>query len=347
MRSQARQIIELVLADSAPQGKEVRERLRDFVKAHPGNPERALLEHLMVTGVLANAPTAQSEPLPGDDLQDDLRGGPSTDEPYPARLLVTGRGSRRIQAILGDRLLLTAFQPIHDLSTLSVIGAEALTRFVSDDGASADYWFREAEAVGLGPELEFAALQTALVASEELPRHLYVALNLSPTNCLDPRLPGILQKSPLSLDRIVLELTERAEVEDYDRLIQALAPLRFRGLRVASDNTGSGLFSLRHVMHLRPDFIKLDRSMVAGIDTADSQWFFGKSIVDLAREIGAEVVAEGVETRAELNAVTALGMAAGQGYFLGRPSVQPPEWAQWRSPAEKESTAAGPALPGS
>jgi EAL domain-containing protein (putative c-di-GMP-specific phosphodiesterase class I) len=347
MRSQAQQIIELVLADPAPQGKEARERLRDSVAAHPGNPERALLEHLMVTGALANAPAVRTEPLPEDDLQDDLRGDPSTDEPYPARLLVTGRGSRRIQEILGDRLLLTAFQPIHDLSTLSVIGVEALTRFVSDDGVSADYWFKEAAAAGLGAELEFAALQTALVAAEELPRHLYVALNLSPTNCLDPRLPGILHQSPLSLDRIVLELTEHAEVEDYAPLIQALAPLRFRGLRVAADNTGSGLFSLRHVMHLRPEIIKLDRSLVAGIDTAASQRFFGRSMVDLAKQVGADLVAEGVETRAELNAVTALGMAAGQGYFLGRPSVRPPEWARWRSPAEQATTAAGPTRPGS
>jgi len=235
----------------------------------------------------------------------------------------------RIRDIIGGQRLLTAFQPIHDLAAGRVIGVEALSRFVSDDGVGADYWFGEASAVGLGAELEFAALETALTAAEELPLCLYVALNISPDTCLDPRLPGLLDGSHLSLDRIVLELTERLPVEDYGLLIAALGPLRQRGLRVAVDDAGSGFASMRHILHLLPDIIKLDRSLIAGIREDTGQHALGAAMVEFAQQINATLVAEGIETPAELSAVTGLGMTAGQGYLLGRPSIQPRDWATW------------------
>ncbi|WP_454700025.1 sensor domain-containing phosphodiesterase [Arthrobacter humicola] len=244
----------------------------------------------------------------------------------------TTRSRARIREIISGQRLLTAFQPIHDLTTGHVIGAEALSRFVSDDGVSADYWFGEASVVGLGNELEFAAVETALKAAEALPPSLYVALNISPDTCLDPRLPQLLEGSQVSLDRIILELTERLPVEDYAPLAAALEPLRRRGLRIAVDDAGSGFASMRHILHLRPDIIKLDRSLIAGIRDNTGQLALGAAMVEFAQRINATLVAEGIETPAELSAVTGLGMTAGQGYLLGRPSIQPRDWATWPHP---------------
>jgi EAL domain-containing protein (putative c-di-GMP-specific phosphodiesterase class I) len=117
-------------------------------------------------------------------------------------------------------------------------------------------------------------------------------------------------------------------VEEYGLLTAVLEPLRQRGLRIAVDDAGSGLASTRH-LHLRPDIIKLDRSLIAGIRYKTGQHALGAAMVEFAKRINATLVAEGIETPAELSAVTGLGMTAGQGYLLGRPSVQPRDWATW------------------
>ncbi|WLQ07763.1 EAL domain-containing protein [Arthrobacter oryzae] len=335
IRGQARDIIESVLDDTTPQSEWAREQLRTRMESHPGNPERALLEHLMATRSITDEQSEESEPnLPSSDL-------PLPDEDYGNMVLFTRRSRRRIEAILGDRMLLTAFQPIHELSSRNVVGVEALTRFVSDDGASADHWFNEAAAVGLGADLEFAALQAALTAAEQLPAHVYVALNLSPATCLDPRLRAFAEHSQLALDRIVIELTERLAEDEYEPVVAALAPLRLRGLRVAVDGAGAGFGSMSQVTHLSPDIIKLDRSLIAGIDHAAGQKTLGAAMVAFARQVGADLVAEGIETQAELTAVMDLGMTFGQGYLLGRPSVQPLDWAAWRTSADHEASTSG------
>lgn len=269
------------------------------------------------------------------------RGGvEGTSRPLPpetAHEAASSHSRNKIQAMIEGDLLLTAFQPIYDLASRRLIGIEALSRFVSDDGAGAEYWFNEAAAVGLSAELELAALDIALKAAQGMPSDIYVALNISPATCLDPRLPGLLQRPCLPLDRIILELTERLEVSAYGPLLSALAPLRVRGLRIAVDDAGSGFASMRHILHIRPDIIKLDRSLISGIDDDIGQRALGAALVEFARQIGAALVAEGIETQEELAAVTGIGMSAGQGYLLGRPSAHPREWAAWR-PAESSDS---------
>jgi EAL domain-containing protein (putative c-di-GMP-specific phosphodiesterase class I) len=163
-----------------------------------------------------------------------------------------------------------------------------------------------------------------------LRRDIYVALNISPATCLDPRLPGILERSCLCLDHIVLELTERLEVSEYGPLISAIAPLRHLGLRIAVDDAGSGFASMRHILHIRPGIINLDRSLITGIDDDQGQHALGAALAEFARQIGATLIAEGIETQAELTAVARIGMTAGQGYLIGRPSVHPGDWATWQ-----------------
>ncbi len=177
----------------------------------------------------------------------------------------------RLDRLFATRTLITAFQPICHLGTGEIIGAEALTRFVSSPLRSPDQWFVEADSIGRGPELEFLALETAMLAAADLPAHLYIAVNLSPAACLDPRLSDIVSDSGLKPGRIVVELTERSAVADYARLAAALAPLRSAGLRIAVDDVGAGFSSMRHILRLSPELIKLDRAIVAGIDNDPKQ----------------------------------------------------------------------------
>ncbi|MFH5879159.1 EAL domain-containing protein [Arthrobacter sp. NA-172] len=235
----------------------------------------------------------------------------------------------RIQALLTDGSIMTAFQPIRCLATNSIIGAEALTRFSGSEGVSPEVHFLEAASIGLDVELEILALRTALTTAEALPPELYVAANFSPRACLDPRLTAAIEESAIPARRIVLEVTERQEVADYGPLAEALAPLRRAGLRVAVDDAGAGFASMRHILQLKPELIKLDREIIAGIDTDPAQRALGAAMVGFSSEIGAALVAEGIETEAELAAVTKLGMTAAQGYLVGRPSLMPADWARW------------------
>lgn len=236
----------------------------------------------------------------------------------------------RLGRLFATRTLITAFQPIRVLGTGEIVGAEALTRFVSSPFRSPDQWFDEADSIGRGLELEFLALETALLAAVELPSHLYIAVNLSPAACLDPRLSDIVRDSGLKPVRIVVELTERSAVADYARLAAALAPLRSVGLRIAIDDVGAGFSSMRHILRLGPELIKLDRTIVAGIDNNPNQKALCAAMVSFSSQIGASLVVEGIETHAELTAITELGVNTGQGYLLGRPSVLPSDWSLWR-----------------
>ena len=160
-------------------------------------------------------------------------------------------------------------------------------------------------------------------------------LKLSPATCLHPLLPALLNGSVPALGRVVLELTEPLTPEQPSALLAALAPLRQRGLRLAVGRFGAYPNSVRHIRQLRPDIIKLDRNLVAGIDKDASSHQLGKAMTSFAEQLGAELVAEGIETREELAAITGLGIAAGYGYHLGRPSIRPKDWAGWNDAARE------------
>jgi EAL domain-containing protein (putative c-di-GMP-specific phosphodiesterase class I) len=126
-----------------------------------------------------------------------------------------------------------------------------------------------------------------------------------------------------SAEALVLELTEHADVDDYPTLHNALACLRSGGIRVAVDDTGSGFASLRHILNLRPDIIKLDLALVRDINQDPARRALAQGMLTFASEIGAEIVAEGIETTAELAVLQDIGIPHGQGYLLGRPAALP------------------------
>jgi EAL domain-containing protein (putative c-di-GMP-specific phosphodiesterase class I) len=123
----------------------------------------------------------------------------------------------------------------------------------------------------------------------------------------------------------VVELTEHHPVEDYAELDSALAHLRRQGARVAVDDVGSGFASFRHVTRVRPEILKLDRTLVCGIDEDPVRQSLASAIVAFARDVGATVVSEGIESEGELSCLVDLSVGCGQGFFLGRPEPGPVE----------------------
>jgi EAL domain-containing protein (putative c-di-GMP-specific phosphodiesterase class I)/DNA-binding NarL/FixJ family response regulator len=208
----------------------------------------------------------------------------------------------------------TVFQPILDLRNSRVVGLEALARFPD---RSPDVWFEDAAAAGLNEELELATLAMALKTAGQLPEGLYLSVNLSPATMTSPRFREVLDGFPL--DRLVVEVTEHAPVEDYEALDAAVAPLRAAGCRLAVDDVGAGFSSLRHILRLAPDVIKLDISLTRHIDSDPPRRALATALISFASAIRAAIVAEGIETQDEVDALRGLGVTYGQGYHLSRP----------------------------
>lgn len=230
---------------------------------------------------------------------------------------VWDRRVERVKRVLDSGELDVAYQPVVNLRSGQVQGVEALSRFPGQPPVGPDRWFRDAASVGLGVDLELLAVRRALTAFESLPAEQYLSLNVSPAVVLSPTLAREFEGLPL--DRVVFEITEHAEVTDYAELNAALRRYRVRGLRLAVDDAGSGFASLRHILRIAPDIIKLDISLTRDIDRDAVLRALSYSLSSFASAIDATVVAEGVEREEELQALRFLGVTYGQGYYLRRP----------------------------
>jgi EAL domain-containing protein (putative c-di-GMP-specific phosphodiesterase class I) len=218
----------------------------------------------------------------------------------------------RVLAGVGLRML---FQPIANLETGGVAGVEALARFT--DGRGPDTWFAEASSVDLEEELDLAAVRAALSQLDHLPRGAFLSMNLSSGTAASDMLRDLLD--PFPCERVVLEITEHAPIEDYEALDESLRWIRHRGGRLAVDDAGAGFASLRHILSLAPDVIKLDISLTRNIDTDQARRALARAFITFAGEIDAMIVAEGIETQAELECLHELGVTYGQGYHVARP----------------------------
>ena len=209
-----------------------------------------------------------------------------------------------------------AFQPIVELSTETVVGFEALARFASPPPRPPNEWFAEAVSLALGVQLELTTITQALRALPRIAPDRYLAVNCSHRAAVSPELATLLEPHAA---RIVLEITEHEAVEDYEHLVDALAPLRARGARVAIDDAGAGFASMRHTVRIAPDIVKLDLSLTRDIDTDRARRALATAMVSFAREMGCALVAEGIETAGELATLRDLGVGFGQGFFLAEP----------------------------
>jgi EAL domain-containing protein (putative c-di-GMP-specific phosphodiesterase class I)/CheY-like chemotaxis protein len=218
--------------------------------------------------------------------------------------------------VTGDALEVV-FQPILDLRTRHVVGAEALSRFHVLPSRPPDQWFAEAAALGRGVELEVAALRRAARLRALMPQEWFLSVNASPA-VLSAR-AGQEALAELASGGLVVEVTEHAPVEDYERLAAAVRSLRELGVRLAVDDVGAGYASLRHILRLDPQVLKLDISLCRGISGDRARQALAAALISFARAIEAEVVAEGIETEEDLGALLGLGVERGQGWLLGRP----------------------------
>jgi PAS domain S-box-containing protein len=223
-----------------------------------------------------------------------------------------------IERILRERAFQPTFQPIVRIADGSVIGHEGLTRF--DDGYAPEVRFAEAFASGLGIELEMATLEAVLAAARQLPGEGFLSVNVSPALVLEGgRLGLALADAPRS---VVLEITEQERVDDYAEFRAAISRIG-TPLRWAIDDAGAGFASLRHILELRPQFVKLDRGLIAGIALDPVRQALAAGLLHFSHALGTTLVAEGIETEAERLALHALGVSTGQGFLFGAPTAVP------------------------
>ncbi len=226
-----------------------------------------------------------------------------------------------------------AFQPIVDLATGEAMGYEALTRF--DSGQRPDICFADAWTVGLGPELELATLAAAVEAARQLAPGLWLDLNVSPRLLADP---GRLREILWAADRpIVLEITEHEVIEDYEAVRKAIRSLG-RDIRLAVDDAGAGVANFSHIIDLRPDFVKLDISLVRRVNANLGRQAMVVGMRHFSRTAGCRLIAEGVETEEEAATLRALSVEFGQGYLFGHPDAAE-VWARAGSAAQGSASA--------
>jgi PAS domain S-box-containing protein len=226
-----------------------------------------------------------------------------------------GQARETIRTIIATAAFASVVQPIVEVATGSVLGYEALTRFA--DGVPPEIRFAEADAAGVGVELEIATLESSVAAARDLPSSAFLSLNVSPELILGGQpLKRSVQKAGR---RVVLEVTEHAAITDYDAFRRALGALH-PGTELAVDDAGAGFASLRHILELRPAFVKLDRSLLAGVESDEARQAMIVGLRHFALSVGCRLIAEGIETEAELGVLRSLDVRLGQGYLLGRPA---------------------------
>jgi EAL domain-containing protein (putative c-di-GMP-specific phosphodiesterase class I) len=220
----------------------------------------------------------------------------------------------RIQSIWDQKLLRMNLQPIVRLSDMKCRGFEALARFDTNPYRSPDKWFLEAILTGRGVELEVEAVRVALRSLLLLPSTCSLSVNVSPQCLNSDELSDLLSKQDPS--QIVLELTEHAEIENYNSLIQSVQKFKKMGYKIAVDDAGAGYSSLSHIVQIQPDLIKMDISLTRNIHQDKARRALAKALVFFATETDAQIVAEGIETVDEMKTLTRLGVDFGQGYFF-------------------------------
>lgn len=222
----------------------------------------------------------------------------------------------RVKGMLDGHAVSIYQQPIHDMISGKPAGVECLARFPDLKKRGPDAWFVDAERVGLGTQLELTAVRCALETLSGMPEGVYAAINVSPKTIMSGELRGLLEEAAPA--NLVIELTEHEQVSDFAQLSAGLDSLR-PFARIAIDDVGAGYAGLRHIVDLRPDILKMDMILTRGIENDPARRAITAAMVSFGHEIGAKIVAEGIETSAEQRVMRDLGVDYGQGYLFARP----------------------------
>ena len=247
---------------------------------------------------------------------------------------------RRVaETLAAPDLIEPAFQPILSLATGVVVGYEALSRFLTRPVRSPARWFAAATQVGKGARLQALAIERILtvVGRTGMPAETFLSVNVSPRYLAHPAIAAALASiDPASL---VIEITEEEEVNDYDGLRAAIVPYLRKGVRFAVDDAGAGFASMRHITELGPAFVKLDASLVRGLRSRRTLQAFLRAIHSFTNEIGATLIAEGVEGVRDLTGLTRTGLPLlAQGFAITRPG---PAWPEMSPAARRTWLTAG------
>ena len=224
----------------------------------------------------------------------------------------------RIRQAFDEGGIGVVFQPIVRLDDGTPVGFEALARFGAEPVRGPVEWFADAAEVGLGIDLELAAMRLALDRIDDLPADVYVSINVGPDTLVTPAAAALLESAPCS--RIVLETTEHAPIADYEALRRALGKFRKGGGRLAVDDAGAGFASLRHVLQLSPDILKIDSGVIGEIRSDRGARALTAALLSFANEMGQLVVAEGVEDDETVAVLRGLGVPFCQGFYFGHPA---------------------------
>jgi EAL domain-containing protein (putative c-di-GMP-specific phosphodiesterase class I) len=233
--------------------------------------------------------------------------------------------SLQIRKVLEDRSLTTVFQPIFSFREGRILGFEGLVR--GPEGSlihSPGELFAAAAQEGVAVELNLLCMREMLRAfvARKLEGSLF--LNVSPQMILQRgfdrgRAERFLRDLGLEPDRVVIELTEDYPTFDFRLVHESLMLYRSMGFRVAIDDLGEGFASLRLWSELKPEFVKADKHFVTGLAADPVKMQFLRAIQHIAESSGSLVIAEGIESAADFKVVKDIGVACGQGYFIGRP----------------------------
>ncbi len=250
-----------------------------------------------------------------------------SDARLEAELQLRARSDQLLEVILGESLEVR-YEPLVDLRRSDTMGFEALVRGPRDtDLRTPDRLFRQAAESGLLYELDCLCRRVALESCRIVPRGRKLFLNVLPTSISDPNLSAdglrkLLEDYPLVPSDLVLEISERESIENFATFREIRDSCRELGIQVAVDDAGAGHASLEAIMEIAPDYLKADMGLVRGIDADPPRQEVLRSLHAVARRIGAQVVAEGIETEGELQVVRELGIRYAQGYLFG-PALTP------------------------
>ena len=245
------------------------------------------------------------------------------------RLRRLDAATHELTELVREGRISTLFQPIVDPRSRGICGFEALTRGPSDSWLhSPQNLFEAARKNGCKLELDFLCIQSAFkrYAASRVAGLLFV--NVSPDTVYEEpqfatRFLDYATQAGMPPNRLVIELTEESLLDDYARLRSTLQRLREAGCAIAIDDLGAGSSGLRTWSELKPDYVKIDRYFVSGIDSDQTKLEFVRSMLDMGRAMGCRVIAEGVETERECRELVDLGIDRLQGNLFGRPDVAP------------------------
>lgn len=220
-----------------------------------------------------------------------------------------------LEVIQKDQMSLVQ-QPVIDLQTQSDYSVEVLSRF-SNPRFSPHSFYSQADNYGLSDMAAEFFLQKLMLVLPKLPSDIKVSINLTPAQCTSKKVASQLAGFPLN--RLIIEVTEHVAIQDYESIEEIMSPLRRAGLQLAVDDAGSGYASFLHILSLKPDIIKLDKAITHDIDQDPARRALAIALIQFSKEQNIKLIAEGVETRSELETLRSLGVRYVQGYFFAKP----------------------------